>query len=460
MMVVLEEEKEKWMTMVKEDIMRNINDIIAQANRAQTVEDAMKTKADLDEAAGKLETKMKETMVGPGSEDKRRKEAFTAKRGFSNVPTYNGKHEDYDDWKFHMGAFLGEDIQMDSLLRKMGEIKTIPDEAAVIKVFEAVSAEVPDLVDPIWINHQLYQVLCLNLRGKALTTIKALKDDELKDINGVVGWCKLAQEVSAMTAQRLQGLADKVYAPKRCKKFSEVSHAIEEWEINAKLFEKTEDFKLSGQTRIYSIRQLVPEELERDIIKATTLTDIDKVENYIAEQVSVRKDVKNESKGPVQMEAFSKTLATLMEGNEGEEDNYGDESYLCKETNENDENTSVMEQLLSFMKGHKGGGKGGKGKGFEGTCHHCGLYGHRIAQCFKKDQDMKGKGKGKDGSYGNYDQSKGKGKGYGPSKGYGYDGKNGKGNGYEAKGGNSWTGGGKGSIYGFGNYDEAVRQSA
>ena len=289
-MVVMEEEKEKWMKLVKEDIMRTIEDIVAQANRAQTVEDAIKTIADLEVAVTKLESKMKETMGGPGSEDKRRKETFTAKRGFSNVPNYNGKHEEYDDWKFHMGAFLGEDIQMDALLRKMQEQKTIPNEAAVKKIFDEVSAEVSDVVDPVWMNHQLYQVLCLNLRGKALTTIKGLKDDDLKDINGVVGWCKLAQDVSTMTSQRLQGLADKVYAPKRCKKFSEVSHAIEEWEINAKLFEKTEDFHLSGQTRIYSIRQLVPEELERDIIKATTLTDIDKVKAYIAEQVSVRKD--------------------------------------------------------------------------------------------------------------------------------------------------------------------------
>ena len=44
---------------------------------------------------------------------------------------------------------------------------------------------------------------------------------------------------------------------------------------------------------------------------------------------------------------------------------------------------------------NKGKGKNGK-RGFQGTCHYCGVYGHRINECRKKDADMKGKGKGQD----------------------------------------------------------------
>ena len=47
----------------------------------------------------------------------------------------------------------------------------------------------------------------------------------------------------------------------------------------------------------------------------------------------------------------------------------------------------------------KGKGKNGKG-GFQGTCHYCGVYGHRINECRKKDADMKGKGEGQDLSQG------------------------------------------------------------
>ena len=56
------------------------------------------------------------------------------------------------------------------------------------------------------------------------------------------------------------------------------------------------------------------------------------------------------------------------------------------------------DELLAWI---KGGGKGPKGSGpkgnkggFQGTCHYCGIYGHRINECRKKDSDMKGKGKG------------------------------------------------------------------
>ena len=76
------------------------------------------------------------------------------------------------------------------------------------------------------VNHQLYQVLCLNLEGKALTMIKNLSNDTTT--NGIIGWCKLAQECSSMTAQPLQNLAVRAYQPKRCKTYAEVSAAIEE----------------------------------------------------------------------------------------------------------------------------------------------------------------------------------------------------------------------------------------
>ena len=86
----------------------------------------------------------------------------------------------------------------------------------------------------------------------------------------------------------------------------------------------------------------------------------------------------------------------------------------------NDGETYTNDELLAWIgkgpgKGGKAGGKkGSKGK-FEGNCHYCGTYGHRISDCRKKDADMKGKGKGYELSQGPawappY-PSKGKGKG-------------------------------------------------
>ena len=95
------------------------------------------------------------------------------------------------------------------------------------------------------------------------------------------------------------------------------------------------------------------------------------------------------------------------------------------------------EELLAWIgkgpgKGGKSSPKGGKG-GFQGNCHYCGTYGHRINECRKKDADMKGKGKGQSTqlgpAWGNPNPGKGKSKGnkgcWSPGKGFGGKGEKG-----------------------------------
>ena len=81
-----------------------------------------------------------------------------------------------------------------------------------------------------WINHQLFQVLSLNLEGKALNMVRNLNTNEQKYVDGVIAWCKLIQECTSMTSQRLQGLAQKVYSPKKSKTYADVNANIKEWE--------------------------------------------------------------------------------------------------------------------------------------------------------------------------------------------------------------------------------------
>ena len=445
---LIEDGKVAWMAKVKEDM---IDPLQATLNEyANNLANLELWRVGIDAAATAASTKEKTP---------KEKEGMTTRRGFSNIPAYHGKPEDYDDWEFKMRRFLEEDTGFKELFMRLDGMTAVPDKDEVAKIFkDMVDAKVTEF-DAGWHNHQLYQVLCMNLEGKALSYVKNLKDPKLKNINGVIGWCKLALERTAMTSERLQGLADKVYAPKRCKKYVDVSSAIEEWELNVSLFEKTEDITLSAQTRIYSIRKLVPDELEKDIVRSSLGKDFDAVRKYINEQVTVRRDAKSSSSGPVTMDMnyMKQTLASLVD-----DDGYGDGHEVHDEEHQGqedkgEEEKTVMEQLLSFVKGYKGGGKGafgGKGKGFgkdggktgarfDGNCHHCGVYGHAIRDCWKKNEEMKGKGKGKDGGFGSYGPSKGKGKGadFGGKGGYG-------------------KGSGKGSAYGFGYYDEALKQSA
>ena len=97
---------------------------------------------------------------------------------------------------------------------ELEKVETIPTDPEVEVILNRVQGCVVD-VNLRWLNHQVYQVLSLNLEGKALNMIKNL--DNRKLTNGVVGWCKLILDCSSMTSQRLQGLASKVYSPKRCK---------------------------------------------------------------------------------------------------------------------------------------------------------------------------------------------------------------------------------------------------
>ena len=259
-------------------------------------------------------------------------------------------------------------------------------------------------------------------------------------------------DVSSTTKEGIQGMSEKVYKPKRVQKYGDINSAIEDWETNAELFAKTEG-TITENTRIFAIRQIVPEQLEQDILKSTSLETYEGIRSYITQQIASKRDVKNTSKGPVSLDLWEE-----WDEKEWEEkgENPENECPPCE--------NMTKEQLLSFVKGWKGGKDGGgKGKGkegggkgkFDGTCYHCGMYGHRIGQCWKKDKEVeKGKSKGKGDPFAMFGGGKngygcGNSKGKGKSEG-GYNGYGGKGGGKGGKGG---------GMYGFdGNWYEGPQE--
>ena len=345
----------------KDDFVIKVQDDVTQMVEAmlekQSNEMQVKWRVDMDFKLGQAK-----------SVDGRPKEGLTSKRAFSGLKSYSGKYEEYDEWEFQMRTFLNDNGYKE-LLFKLKEVKAVPGLVEVERIFNELDDERSEKGDePVsreWLNHQLFQALCLNLQGKALKSVKLLEGEELQHCNGIIGWCKLAQDTSAMTSQRLQGLAEQVYSPKRCKKYGEVLAAIEEWELAVKLFQKSEDnMKLSAQTRIYSIRQLVPEELEGDIIRSSSsLTTFESVMKYITEQVTVRRDKKSSS-GPVRMDLnyVKKTLASLGDEEYDHAHEDGEEDGIDIKDYKEDEELTAMEYLMSFVKGYKGGKGSGKGK--------------------------------------------------------------------------------------------------
>ena len=160
--------------------------------------------AELENVNVEIMKKMNEIKDGKGS-GKGERQGLTSRRNFHSLPVYEGKHETYNHWKFKMKVFLNEDKEVKELMAVLESVKSIPeskivDEVVVKddteklfdKVDEALAKNGGERCNRYWLNQQLFQVLCLSLQGKALASVELLDNEDLKDVNGIIGWCKLA----------------------------------------------------------------------------------------------------------------------------------------------------------------------------------------------------------------------------------------------------------------------------
>ena len=100
------------------------------------------------------------------------------KRSFDKVPKYSGKHSEYEDWKFKMTTFLNETVHIKETLNLLNQYTKQPTNANIDDIFNKVEEKFGhENVDRDWINHQLYQVLSMNLTDGALSTIKNMEED-------------------------------------------------------------------------------------------------------------------------------------------------------------------------------------------------------------------------------------------------------------------------------------------
>ena len=367
--------------------------------------------------------------------EERSRDLFIVKKNFATLPKYSGKAEDYDDWRFQASVFLSIETGFADLIHWIENQTQEPDQEDVGEWELGEKGRDADLM-----NDQLYNFLCLNTKDKALATVKNLATR--KKINGVVAWWKFFNECRALTGQRIQALANVIYKPTRVKKYSDVMVAIEKWERDIRRFEDATG-KIAEETKTFSLRQLVPEELDQSITtNSNTLKDYASVKAYVNEQVAIRRDRKPTGPCPMDVDRLADKIAEAQhEGADGgawagwtwscqgspqDDHSAGDSSYEGKGPGSNHEGehwspSFTLEELMSFVKG-KGkfkGGKDAKGKGKQGKwdiqCWHCGKYGHRANECWQKDAEMeayraeKGKSKGKGSWFKGKGGDKGKG---------------------------------------------------
>ena len=188
----------------------------------------------------------------------------------------------YDDWRFKVITFIEMEDNFRELLEWTEKLTTMSEQ----KDLDAYEFE--QNWNASLMNDQLYNFLCLNLKDEALTMVKNMKTTT--GVNGMARWWKFNHDCQALTGQRIQALANVIYKPHRVKTFSEVVVAIEKWDRDVSRFEAATG-KIAEETKTFSLRQLVPEELDLlTTSNSNTLKTFEQVKAYVNEQVALRRE--------------------------------------------------------------------------------------------------------------------------------------------------------------------------
>ena len=103
---------------------------------------------------------------------KKNRDIFTAKKGFSDVPNFDGKVEKYDDWRFKATTFIEIEDHFKELIERIEKLPNMPTEEDLNEWEDE-----DDERDVKTMNEQLFNFLCLNLKDEALTMVKNMSSN-------------------------------------------------------------------------------------------------------------------------------------------------------------------------------------------------------------------------------------------------------------------------------------------
>jgi hypothetical protein len=241
---------------------------------------------------------------------KKNRDIFTSKKGFSDVPHFDGKIERYDDWRFKATTFMEIEDHFKEFIEMIEKLPQMPSEEDLNEWEDEEEDR-----DAKTMNEQLFNFLCLNLKDEALNMVKNMK---LKPrISGVASWWKFQHDCQALTGQRIQVLANSIYRPTRVKKYADVTVAMEKWERDLNRFVKATSQDIAEETKTFSLRQLVPDELDQLITaNSNTLKSYEQVKAYVNEQVSMRRDKKSSGPVPMDIDQITEKILKITEHTE------------------------------------------------------------------------------------------------------------------------------------------------
>ena len=218
------------------------------------------------------------------SKQKVPKSVLTSK-GVSDVPTYDGRAETFEDWLFKVKNYLeSEDSDFCAFLNDIEDY----DEEVNREWMRSYKPDDIETNKVEWLNRQLYLSLAQKTSGNPLQTVKNLEEDV--ECRGAAAWAKIVKAGKGRNANRALILTGKIHNPKRVDKYSEVLPAFESWESYVKEFERDTNSRMAEVTKMNSLRQLVPKELELDMTRLTHLNIWAEMKKYVLDQVVIRRD--------------------------------------------------------------------------------------------------------------------------------------------------------------------------
>jgi hypothetical protein len=253
---------------------------------------------------------------------------------------------------------------------------------------QAARFGISDLTAVEYATHDGIKVIILDsLLGRARNCVE--KGCEL--------WRSLCAEWSGAAPQLKQAKARRYQEPPRCKDVAELWSRLPAWERLG------EEVKLSGLEvpewmRNAALEKLLPAALLGTLVARPELA------TYAVRLTWVKTQMEH-ARGLAQATAYAPGAAKDTSGdiNMGSLEAYaeagdGDDWWAQAESLQaaiNALSKGKGKGKNNFSKG--GGGKGGpKGKSgdsdFNGTCHHCGMWGHRKSNCMRLDTEMAKKG--------------------------------------------------------------------
>ena len=119
--------------------------------------------AEVHNLKAKLNEKKEEKKEEKPNYNKKR-DIFTSKKGFSDVPHFDGKIEKYDDWRFKATTFMEIEDNFKEFLEMIEKLPQMPTEENLNEWEDE-----DDERDAKIMNEQLFNFLCLNLKDEALT---------------------------------------------------------------------------------------------------------------------------------------------------------------------------------------------------------------------------------------------------------------------------------------------------